>query len=122
MYDNIKFYEVDGPYEEYANEENVPLPVMILNPSDGPRIKIFMQHKLLPFITGRLSVLENGNHVWIGEIIGYVATFYSRQTYAVGHEVWVEQYTYGQWRNTLICDRLPALAPMPSQMLQCRNQ
>ena len=110
----VNFYELYGPHKKFVNEENVPLPAMILNPSDGPRIKIFMLHELSAAILGRLSVLENGNHVWIGEIEGYVATFYSRQIYAVVRNVCVEQYKDGKWLNTPIYDTLPALALMPS--------
>ena len=118
----VKFYELHGPHKEFVNEENVPLPVMILNPSDGPRIQIFMLHKLSAIILGRLSVLENGNHVWIGEIEGYRATFYSRQTYEVVRNVCVEQYIDGQWLNIPIYDTLPALALTPSPRPQCNNQ
>jgi hypothetical protein len=97
------------------NEPPPPPPLMRQNATSGPRIRTVMNHNLPPIIRGSgLSVFRDGHHVNIGTITGNVATFncYGTYTQAV-EQVWVQQPENGQWYMTVICNRLPALAPAP---------
>ena len=126
LYNNVgrvNFYEVNpaNDLEEQFNQDfndedpPPPAPLMRQNASFGPRIRTAMNHNLPIRYPSRLSVFRNGHHVNIGAITGNVATFNCHETYtqAVYEQVWVQQCENGQWYMTVICNRLPALAPAP---------